>query len=512
MLGLACLVLGLVPGAVLPQKRAEGAFEELERELRDARPEKRRSAVRALARSGTREAWLLVMGALADPASEVGDAAQLALAGITDEQVLAELLGRAGLRAKEPVVRGRSAEAVGRLAVPLDAVELVECLGGEPEETRLLLWSLERLARSRHLEGDRERACRAVEREASSGRDGGVRAAAFVALAALVKDAGEEARASAVRAVERACDDRDPRVRCAVLIAAAGLDPPRALAWSRRAAADPAVAVRLAAVEGLAGLRSLPGVLALIATLESEKTPSVRDALVAALQQLSGLKHRADPRPWRDWAQKLPPDWRPGFGLSQPPEPAAGDEHAAQWRTSARFAGLPVTSLHVAFLIDFSGSMWMPMADGRLPKDQVDVRMREVLEGLPEDAWFNVIPFAHEPAPWSEKLVQARRSNVQRAIADFEGCQLHGKGNFFDAAVLALEDTEVDTIVTLTDGVPTGGTHSDMDLIVPLLLERNRFRRVRFDAVLVDAPGGARRRWEELSRASGGRCLAIDKP
>jgi HEAT repeat protein len=506
--GLGLGPTGVVPGGARQNRQEAG---ELGQALRDGRPEARRSAVRALARDGSREAWLLVMEALADPASEVGDAAQLALAGVADERVLADLLGRAGLRAKGAVVRERAAEAVGRLTLAVDAVELVKGLDGEPEETRLLLWSIERLSRAGKLAGERERAAAALEREARGARDGGVRAAAVVALAAVAGGAGAEARASAAQVIERGYDDRDPRVRCAVLMAAAGLDPPRALACLRRGTADGAWSVRVAAVEGLAGLRSLAGVLALVAALERETAPLVRDALVLALQRLSGLKHRADPRPWRDWAQGLPPDWRPGLGLSTPREPQAGGA-AAAGRSATSFVGLPVTSLHVCFLIDFSGSMWMPMADGRLPKEQVDVRMREVLEGLPEDAWFNVIPFAHEAAPWSEELVQARRASVRRAVEDFEACQLRGKGNFYAAAVLALEDPDVDTVVTLTDGVPTGGVHSDMDLIVPLLLERNRFRRVRFDAVLVDAPGGARRRWEELSRASGGRCLAVDQP
>jgi Mg-chelatase subunit ChlD len=76
--------------------------------------------------------------------------------------------------------------------------------------------------------------------------------------------------------------------------------------------------------------------------------------------------------------------------------------------------------------------------------------------------------------------------------------------------LLAANDPRIDTICVLTDGVPTGGTHSDMDLIAPLLLEATRFRRVVVDSILVDAPGPAVRRWAELSRRTGGRSLVVE--
>jgi HEAT repeat protein len=117
-------------------RQAQDELAELGRALRSDRPEARRSAVRALARDGTRDAWLLVMEALGDPASAVGDAAQLALARIADERVLADLLGRTGLRSKEAVVRARAAEAVGRVTLEVDAVELAKALGGEPNSVK----------------------------------------------------------------------------------------------------------------------------------------------------------------------------------------------------------------------------------------------------------------------------------------------------------------------------------------------------------------------------------------
>ena len=76
----------------------------------------RAQAVEELARAGTNEAWELVIGALADRKGEVADTAQLVLAGLREPKVL-ELLARVpGLRSKEPLVRVRVAELLGRLA------------------------------------------------------------------------------------------------------------------------------------------------------------------------------------------------------------------------------------------------------------------------------------------------------------------------------------------------------------------------------------------------------------
>ena len=182
-------------------------------------------------------------------------------------------------------------------------------------------------------------------------------------------------------------------------------------------------------------------------------------------------------------------------------------------RTSAQvsFVGLPLLSPHICFAIDFSGSMWSPMPDGRLPKELVDARLRATLEGLTQATEFNIVPFTNEILPWRPKLVPANPANVRTAIADFEKCQARGRGNFFDAAVFALADPEVETLLTLTDGVPTGGFHSNLDLVIALLLERNRFRRVAFDTVLVDSSAQAERRWRMLAEFSGGRLVATEK-
>jgi hypothetical protein len=63
--------------------------------------------------------------------------------------------------------------------------------------------------------------------------------------------------------------------------------------------------------------------------------------------------------------------------------------------------------------------------------------------------------------------------------------------------------------VVLTDGYPTGGRHADMELVAPLFGHANRYRKVRLDAVLVDANYRGSAQWSELARSTGGTCLEV---
>jgi hypothetical protein len=137
----------------------------------------------------------------------------------------------------------------------------------------------------------------------------------------------------------------------------------------------------------------------------------------------------------------------------------------------------------------------------------LDGKLRAALEALAPGTAFNVIPYTNDPIPWEKQLQASDAVHVKRALDFFERCNKSGRGNFYDAALLALEDPDVDTIVVLTDGVPTGGHRWNLELMVDLLVERDRFRKVAFDSILVDAPWGKRQLWQDLARRTGGRSV-----
>ncbi len=467
--------------------------------LRSGDKWERKQAVEALARSGTEADWRLVAGALSDPRGEVADTAQLLL-GRCPAELAQELLNSdSGLGSKTVAIRRRAAEVFGRLQGDVDAKGLLRRLRDRDEEVRrMLLYSLQRSIAGGRLAGADGRELRgALASRAKSERDAAVRVRALAALAALDPLAARELS-------NRALDDRDARVRtgCVGLVPRL-LSDGGAEAALRAAFEDEAWSVRAAAIEACRELGSKTALELLIERLGRE--PERRSAwrTVEVLRELTGLRHGDDPRPWRDLVAGLADDWSAGASR------ATRYGGPADERSSA-FAGLPLVSGRLAFLIDLSGSIWIERADGRTRKEVVDEELARAVAGLPEEARFNLIPFTSEPHPWRERLTAARPKAKREATAFLRSCDERGSGDFWEAAMLALEDPAVDTLVVLTDGAPTGGERYALELIVPLFVELNATRRVAVDSVLVGAGRRLQRYWTALADATGGTSRAID--
>ena len=494
--------------SVQPAVLAAGE-DDLRAQLGDPDPARRRRAVRDLAGLGSSEAWASVVDALSDPSGEVADEAQWQLARLQDEGRWRDLFRRGGLRHEQRLVRLRVAEALGRRE-PADGatVDGRAILGAldrrDPELGEVLLWSIERLAWAGHLGGDLDRLSRELSRLLDRRGDSRLRAQALVGLAALDRDA-VLAQARSLSA------DRDHRVRVALLEVLSSCPPSggdeRGESNSHRdlvraACADEHAGVRLAACEAMAAGADRAALELLVDRLEVEPRLRVRTRCMELLQQLSGRRSKLDPRPWRRWLEGLPEDWR----VARPSGPTSPADPGG----TASFAGLPVLSDRVCFLIDFSGSLWYER-EGRPPrKARVDVLLREALPRLDHEARFNVIPYTGRPHPWSPRLVPARPREVAAALSDFEACRERGSGNVFDAIRLALEDEGVDRLVILTDGVPTGGDRWKLELLVPLVAQAVRFDRVAVDSVVVDARSGIQQHWQRMAEATGGRSLGVD--
>lgn len=487
-------------------------YEELLEDVADDDGRKRRVAVRRLSELGTPKAWERVLERLTDSDAQVADEAQLRLADLADDELWEDLgFGKLGTRHKDPLVRRRVLEALGRANAPLDLKTVIGLFKErDPEARRLLAFSLERLAVGdsagieRFDDEGRTELVKALLRLASKEKDGGVRAAALLAaqrMEMLVTPGAPAAREAAESLFRKA---RDTSARVGALTALGRSADDAALALCVGALEDDALPVRLQVVDSLFAARNRTAALGLVTVLESEPVSAVARRAVNALQRFSGLKFRSDPRPWRDWADALPEGWTPEDRNLEGRGDGAGDES-----TVTKLVGLPIRSERLAMLIDMSGSMWQSRPDGRKTKDLVDVEVRRCLEGLPTSARFNLVPYATEPGPYTDELVAASSKKVAKALEWFEENEQRGKGNVWDAIEVALADPDVDTLVVMTDGAPTGGPHWNLELMVPLLLERNRFRHVTFDVLLTETSGGLVRHWQALADATGGTCLEV---
>lgn len=480
---------------------AEGSeLDDLRAELRQGTREQRRSAVRKVAKLATTEAFLELVGLLGDDEGMVADEAQFRLEGVADPEVREALLKRAGLRSKSDEVRERAAALLGRLDGPLDVRELTRALSSGPH-ARSLCASVERLARRKLLVGDLVKGRKALL-SFGRARSPDVRAAALCAAGELWRlDASEGAGFE--RELAACARHRDPVLRCAALQAVRG---ERRCTLARELIGDEERAVRLELAHSLGDDGSKPALRMLCELLERDARSAVRWAAVDGLRRASGLRHRDDPRPWRDWIERLSDDWSPLLATTR----ADGDRGVLAERSKASLAGLPILGERIVFVVDFSGSLWMKQPDGTIKKEYADAELKRALASLSPDSWFNLIAYTGEPHVWQDKLVRATPRNVRAATEWFVKCNERGSGDFHEAACKALEDEDVQTVVVFTDGVPTGGRRWRLELLIPDLLERVRFRKVSFGVLLVDAPFRLHRLWRELAEQSGGNLVSVE--
>lgn len=473
-----------------PRVRAQEA-EGLDKRLRTGDERARQEAVRELAALGTAEGWRLVLRSLDDAHPRVADEAQLRLGELADLAHLELVLGRDGLGSRRSEVAQRAAEAIGRMPVALDPSSVLRALQTDDRYLRrMLLWSIERASRAGRLTRSPAAELEQLRRRE---RDPALRASLLSALFACAPEpplepfrASLEDPASAVRAAAAAC--------LPLLSTDAAREP------LTRLAGDPSVAVRTRVVRVLAERADRDALVNLVDRLGIETEERLAWTIVESLQSLTGLRHGRDLRPWTELVEELPREWR------------AGERSTARelGRTSAAFAGLPVLSRRVVFLVDMSGSMWEQGKDGRTRKEAVDEEVRRLLSSLPEDTEFNLVPYTETPLPWRKQLARATPVNVSKAIEDFEALKIRGKGNFWDALLGALTDPRADSVMVLTDGAPTGGRRWNLELMRILLEEENRYRNVVLDAVLFDASKGLQRLWRELCASTGGRCQVAE--
>jgi hypothetical protein len=498
-------------------------LESLRQKLLTGDARARRVAVGDLADLGSGEAWELVMGGLADPEPEVADQAQLEVARISDPEVVEALLGRAGLGSKDALVRARVAEALGRCERTVEPEALLDAVGDrEAEVRRLGWWAVERLAIAGRIGAeDREDLVRAATKAARGERAHDVRGAALIALAVLEPREAREVALDALR----------PRsatpVRCAAAMAlAAAVDDDASAAAAVEVMGqaaldeDASLPLRMAVLGALARVGRRSGLEAMVDLLEVDGGLRLELATVGRLRALTGGGYGRNPRGWRALIADLPEDWRP-----RAEESAAGRSEEDTEGTSASLAGLPILSDRVAVLIDMSGSMWQTRGDGRTLKQLVERELELFLGKLPEGARFNIVPYGTtrspvsgvppevDIVPFDDELVAATPRNLAAGLEWFVGNRTNGRGPVWEAIEVALADEGVDTLVILTDGAPSGGVHWNLGLIVDLLLERNRFRQVAFDLLLIEpkgsfeAGGFLRRQWERLTEASAGACV-----
>jgi HEAT repeat protein len=494
----AVVLLALAPAASVRLDSC-GDVAALAQKLKSGDALDRRQAVLDLAADGTPAAWPHIVDALRDADPMVADEAQIQLGNLTDMSVAKGLLAKDGLSSTDAWVRARSAEALGRMKLEFDGAALCRHMGDkDPELRRLVAWTIERLARAGHIDGKSKRFTdQELENVMKKDSDPNVRAAALCARHAV-----DPLPVSHLIEILGAKETGIVRSAATHLLAAVDATQLPEIVGAYVSSDD--VCVRQAYVRELARTATRDNVHRLVLRLAYEKNVRVTWTMVEILQNLSGEMLKNDAAKWLEWETKQSADWKPKG-------PAFVKDAKHEYDTGGTaFMDMPLLSNHFAVLFDFSESMWSKLGSGKTRKDAVEFELRHLLEHLPAGSEFNLIPYADVPAPWEKGLAPANAANVKRALAYFKECKTNGKGNFWDAAMLALSDPKIDTIILVSNGEPAGGHHWNLELIRNLFAEKNRFHHVALDALILGTKPEVLDVWKDLCAQNGGRMLAVD--
>jgi hypothetical protein len=223
-------------------------------------------------------------------------------------------------------------------------------------------------------------------------------------------------------------------------------------------------AVRRAVVQAIARIRrpeAIDLLLALLPKLDGE----VRGDVLRRLAAVAGQWLGSDPKAWIAWWQKN----KKGFKF--PPESHNSLSSAELARGPASFYGLAILARRAVFVIDISGSM----AGQRLAAAQKE--LISAIDGLPEDASFNMVAFSDRAIIWRKSLVAASSQSKQAADKWVYSLRAGGHTAAYDALEAAF-GFDAEAVYFLSDGQPNAGKIPMPLAIIAAVTQTNHTRRI----------------------------------
>lgn len=181
-----------------------------------------------------------------------------------------------------------------------------------------------------------------------------------------------------------------------------------------------------------------------------------------------------------------------------------------------------IRSKRAIFVVDISGSMEARFTTNRgesLTRLQfVQRELQSVLkQQLPADAKFNLVVFSTRVQTWKPRLVAATPQSVQEAVQYVGALQQGGGTNIHGALEKAFDDSEVDAVYFLTDGLPTDGKKKANAEILQDVAAWNARRKVVVNTIAFlmgsfnsDNKPKSRELMLQLAKATGGVYRAIE--
>lgn len=329
-----------------------------------------------------------------------------------------------------------------------------------------------------------------------------------------------------VEAVAVLCEEKEVAVRCAALECLAALGSERVLEPARRDLESPSWQVRATAIAALGRVRHRDSIGPLIERMALEEGRLVED-IARSLTSITGRDYgtRIDgwQRFWETFADRFQiPTEEELVKLAE--ARAKNREQYVPGAGTISYLGLETPSQSIVFVIDVSGSMEQEVIDrarfedGEYPSwkriDVIKTELIKTVRSLEPSTEFNIIAFATDVDPWKKKLVRANALNKSSAeswvgrleaiggnskedlaraglvgSANLEG----GKTNTYAALMAALDvdpdrpergyETDIDTIVFLSDGRPSHGRFVEPDDVLREIRTVNELRKVTIHTI-----------------------------
>ncbi|NRA97882.1 MAG: HEAT repeat domain-containing protein [Planctomycetes bacterium] len=291
----------------------------------------------------------------------------------------------------------------------------------------------------------------------------------------------DEARAVLERVLQR---DRDPYVRSAAADALGDHGSPKCESALTAGLEDKFAIVRAACMASLRVVGGKQAVGALIDRIPSE-TGRLRQDAILILRHLTGVTFHDNVVLWKEWWEGERGHYqRPGNGGKRV-DPRIRKRDLLADGNGQGFYGLRFRSHALVYLIDVSGSMNEKVRGGGTTgvgspdETKLTRAKRELvrsLKALPSGMMVNVVAYSDGLQPYAEGMIKLDAGNRRGLIAWAKALRADGKTNIY-AALRSVFDTArgrrqraapemtLDTVVLLTDGIPTAGRVQDSDLI-----------------------------------------------
>ena len=307
-------------------------------------------------------------------------------------------------------------------------------------------------------------------------KDETVRRAAFVA--------GVRASEPQFEALELA-SSQDSLARQAGAIGLALDGSSKALGALHALLADEDRAVRVEAIHALEVVRSKESIPFLIEILGTE-TGRLRGDARAALKGLTGKDLGLGASSWQKFWEREGEAFKvPSLKQIRKAERLAAKKKGG---STATFYGIELLSDSVTFIVDTSGSMQEDAYAGGTRMDAAKKQLHKAIDGLKDDARFNVISFDAVARHLGKRASGATKTTRGKAHQYVDDLRADGGTNIYAALRAAFEDDNIDTIYLVSDGDPTIGEVTDVEDLRAEVKRWNSTRNIVIHTIAIGQP------------------------